>query len=142
MVHIADKTRIAFDTNIWISFTIGKRLENLKDILLCERFRIYICPPIIEEYLLVVSRHELRKYITLQRIKDTIELMETFAESHPVKSKVILSRDPDDDFLLAFSKENKLDYLITGNKDLLVIGSFHKTTIISYTMFCDLSLMK
>lgn len=142
MVHNSDKTRIAFDTNIWISFTIGKRLENLKDILLCKRFRIYICPQIIEEYLLVVSRPEIRKYITLQRISDTIELMETFSESHPVKSKVILSRDPDDDFLLAFSKENRLDYLITGDNDLLVIGSFHHTRIISYSMFCDLSLMK
>ena len=79
MVHIADKTRVAFDTNIWISFTIGKRFETLKSVLLSDRLRIYICPQIIKEYLLVVHRTEVFKYITLKRISDTIELMETFA---------------------------------------------------------------
>ena len=39
---------------------------------------------VITEYLLVVSRPEIRKYITLQRISDTIELMETFAEQFPM----------------------------------------------------------
>jgi len=142
MTHNTHKTRIAFDTNIWISFTIGKRLETLRDVLLCEKFQIYICPQIIEEYLLVTMRPEIRKFITLKRISDTIELIETFAENQPVKSKIILSRDPDDNFLLAFSKDNKLGYLITGDKDLLVIGSFHNTRIISYSMFYDLYFKK
>jgi len=35
--------RVAFDTNIWISFSIGKRMENLKDIFINKAIQIIIC---------------------------------------------------------------------------------------------------
>jgi predicted nucleic acid-binding protein len=40
--------RIAFDTNIWISFSIGKRLDMLKEILPDKKIKVFICPEIIE----------------------------------------------------------------------------------------------
>ena len=42
---------------------------------------------------------------------------------HVTLPKVIpaISRDPDDDYLLALAKVGKADILITGDKDLLVL---------------------
>ncbi len=90
--------RVAFDTNIWISFSIGKRMENLKDILMNAEIDIFICQEIIDEYIRIANSKKLLKYLTKQRISDTLDLMETFAEIKPVKSSVFLSRYPDDDF--------------------------------------------
>lgn len=131
---MASKTiiRIAFDTNIWISFSIGKKLDKLKEILLNNNIVIFICPEIIEEYLRISGREKIAKYLTQQRILDTLDLMETFTKNKEVISGKSISRDPKDDFLLSFAKENKLDYLVTGDKDLLVIKKYNSTRIITF----------
>ncbi len=129
--------RIAFDTNIWISFTLGKRLDRLKTIFIDKRFDVFICHQIIEEYIQVAHRDKLAKYISAQRISDTLDLIESFTILKTVTTKVRLSRDPDDDFLLAFSNENKLHYLVTGDKDLLVIKKYLSTHILSFNEFLD-----
>ncbi len=131
---MASKTiiRIAFDTNIWISFSIGKKLDKLKEILLNSNIVIFICPEIIEEYLRISGREKIAKYLNQQRILDTLDLIETFTKNKEVISGKPISRDPKDDFLLSFAKENKLDYLVTGDKDLLVIKKYHSTRIITF----------
>lgn len=130
--------RVAFDTNIWISFSIGKRMENLKDIFINTDIKIYICPEIIDEYLRIANSEKLTKYLSKQRISDTLDLMETFAESKIVTSKAKISRDPDDDFLLAFSKENNLNFLVTGDNDLLIIKEYHGTIIVNFNSFLEM----
>lgn len=97
--------RVAFDTNIWIRFSIGKRMENLKDIFINKAIQIIICKEIINEYVRIANSKKLSKYLTKQRISNTLELIETFAENKNVNTKVKLSRDHDDDYLLAFSKD-------------------------------------
>jgi uncharacterized protein len=130
--------RIAFDTNIWISFSIGKRLDKLKEILPEKRFSIFICPEIIEEYIRISKSQKLKKYLSNQRIIETIDLMRDFTENRQVRSIERFTRDPGDDFLLAFSKENKLNFLITGDKDLLVISKYHHTRIVTFERFLEL----
>jgi uncharacterized protein len=130
-------TRVAFDTNIWISFSIGKKLNTVKEIFLNEKIAIFICPEIIEEFIRVSARRKIAKYVTKQRIIDTLDLMETFTEKKKVQSGKPISRDPKDDFLLSFSKENKLDYLVTGDKDLLVIKNYYSTQIITFNEFIE-----
>jgi putative PIN family toxin of toxin-antitoxin system len=130
--------RIAFDTNIWISFSIGKRLDRLTEILPEKRFKVFICPEIMEEYIRISKSRKLKKYLSDQRILDTLELMREFAEIRKINSVERLTRDPGDDFLLAFSKENKLNFLITGDKDLLVIDKYHLTQIVTFEKFLEL----
>ena len=137
-VPAPNNIQIAFDTNIWVSFTIGKRMNFLKEILTKQKFRIFICPEIVNEYLRVVRNERIMKYISTQRIFDTINLIESFTQSREVKSATKISRDPNDDFLLAFCHENNLDYLITGDKDLLVLKKYHSTQIVTFTEFTDI----
>ena len=54
-----------------------------------------------------------------------------------VTSKVEVCRDPKDNFLLSLAKDGKADYLITGDKDLLDIGSFGKTRIVLLAKFIE-----
>jgi uncharacterized protein len=54
-----------------------------------------------------------------------------------VTSEVSLCRDEDDNFLLALAKDSKADFLITGDKDLLVLKQFENTSILTLTEFLD-----
>jgi uncharacterized protein len=132
------KIKIAFDTNIWVSFTIGKQLSVLKSVLLNPNFKVLFCDEIKDEYLDVINRPELAKYIKPERIIETLDLINRATQSIDIQSSVTLSRDADDDFLLAFSKDAKLDFLITGDKDLLVLELFEKTKIVTMSSFLSL----
>ena len=131
------KLKIAFDTNIWVSFTIGKQLSVLKSVLLSRSFCVFFCDTIKEEYLDVVNRPELAKYIRQERILETLELIKKSTQSIDTQSIVKLSRDTNDDFLLALSKDANLDFLITGDKDLLILERFEKTEIITFSSFIN-----
>ena len=45
------------------------------------------------------------------------------------------SRDPKDDYLLTLAQQARLDYLVTGDKDLLVLGTHLQTEILTFTDF-------
>ncbi|MCX6231452.1 MAG: putative toxin-antitoxin system toxin component, PIN family [Bacteroidetes bacterium] len=126
---------IIIDTNIWISFTIGKRLKHLKSLLINPEIQIFICDEIINEYTEVVYRPKIKKYISSQRIKETIEIIKLSTINKKRVSRVKLSRDKNDDFLLGFSIDVNADFLITGDKDLLILGKFKNTKIITFDVF-------
>jgi uncharacterized protein len=134
----AESLRIIFDTNIWISFAIGKRLEYLAQILLNSPIKVYVSTELIGEFLEVVQRPKLKKFISNQRMIDTVNIMRLDATLTVIKSRVKHSRDAKDDYLLALAKDVRADYLITGDKDLLVIEQYLRTKIITFNEFANL----
>ena len=139
---MAKKIRIAFDTNVWVSFTIGKQLAILEHILRDKRFSVFCCEGIKNEYIDLVNRPELTKYVRSERTIETIDLIDFATQFIEIQSVVKASRDVKDDFLLALSTDAKLHYLITGDKDLLVLNPYQKTTILNFAAFLELFMEK
>lgn len=52
-----------------------------------------------------------------------------------VRTEIKICRDPKDDFILSLCKDGNADYLITGDKDLLVLNPFENTKIMTITDF-------
>ncbi len=50
---------------------------------------------------------------------------------------VSASRDPDDDHILECALAGQADYVITGDRDLLVLGSFRGIPILTIRQFLD-----
>lgn len=109
---------------------IDKLIFNDKAVLL-------FSDELMTEFINVTSRETLKPYFTKEDIASLIDLIEEYGEIIKVKSKVDACRDKEDNFLLSLAKDGKSDYLITGDKDLLVIKSFGKTKIISLTDFLE-----
>ena len=63
--------------------------------------------------------------------------MAIVGESIEIMSEVSLCRDPKDNFLLALAKDSQANFLITGDADLLTLGSFSETKIITYHDFLE-----
>jgi uncharacterized protein len=53
-----------------------------------------------------------------------------------------ISRDPNDDHVLALASESKADYIITGDKDLLVLEQQEGTLIVQPRQFWEILKMK
>ena len=55
-----------------------------------------------------------------------------------VKSNIEICRDEKDNFLLNLALDSKADYLLTGDKDLLILESIENTEIITFSEFIEL----
>lgn len=128
-------SKIIIDTNLWISFLIGKELQNLKDLLVTEKVKLITTDQLLNEIKTVTSREKLRKYFDQDKVQELILLLNIIGEKVKIKKVERVCRDPKDDFLLALSKASKADFLITGDKDLLEIGVYEKTEILSVKKF-------
>ena len=128
-------SRIIIDTNVWISFLIGKELQNLKDLILDDRVKIILTDQLTNEIKLVTSRDKLKKYFDQDKVTELISLLDILTDKVKLRKIDRICRDPKDDFLLALAKESKANYLITGDKDLLDIRVYGRTRIVTVKQF-------
>lgn len=131
------KIRIILDTNIWISFLISKSVKGIDMLIFNDEAVLLFSDELMTEFIDVANREKLKPYFKKEYLFFLIDLIEEYGEIVKVKSKVDICRDKKDNFLLALAKDGKADYLITGDKDLLVIDNFVKTKIIGLTGFLE-----
>jgi len=128
--------KIVIDTNLWVSFIIGKRLSSLEKLFFNENISIITSPKILEEVREASSREKVKKYAKRENIEKALKLIERLCVDDPVESVVVPElSDPDDLYLLALSDVIGADFLLTGDKGLLALGKYNKTEIISYKAF-------
>ena len=125
---------IVFDSNVIISAFITTSGTTKDVFLYCgERFRIIISDYIINE----VSK-KLRNKLGFSRteIKEVTDFLETHTElTEPADQKLELSRDKKDDPILNLAVSANADFLISGDKDLLVLKKVKGVKIISPAEF-------
>ena len=93
----------------------------------------------VNELRTVIRRLKFRKYVTSEQVDDSFQLITERAVVAETSSVIQLSPDPNDDFLLALCLDNKVDYLITGNKlDLLALERIGENQIVTLTTFLEL----
>ncbi len=129
------RLRVVIDTNIWISFLIGKKLSALKTLISSQKIEIIISDEIIDEIEEVSARPKLNKYFPAEKVQEFINLLNILSTRHSIRCIEAVCRDPKDDFLLALVKETKADYLITGDNDLLLIEKHGATQIVTAEYF-------
>lgn len=127
--------RIIIDTNLWISFLISNKLNELDLLIDSGAITLIFSNELIEEFLEVTNRPKFKKYFKNTDIDALLNQIQNHGELIKVKSNVNICRDEKDDFLLNLSIDSKADYLITGDNDLLILGKIKRTNIISWSDF-------
>lgn len=129
--------RLILDTNLWISFLISSKFEKLDELLFNQKSKILFSQELLEEFIAVAKRPKLRKYISKDELEDLLETIDEVAEFVNVTSEISECRDPKDNFLLSLAVDGKADYLLTGDKDLLVLKKIGNTEIKTISEFFD-----
>ena len=129
------KLRFVVDTNIWVSYLLTGSFGALLRCWRTERFQLLYSEELLSELGDVLRRPRLTKRIgsaaadaLLRAIQDNAALVE-------VISTVDVCRDEKDNYLLALCKDGAADLLVTGDDDLLVLGAFGRTVILSPSAF-------
>ncbi len=120
--------RILYDTNVLVAM-LSRRESILAFKKQLEDGVVHISSPFILAEVEAVLVKKLK--ITNQKAKATVRLLEHQSVMvHPIKVEKIC-RDPFDDYVLAAAVRGNVDYLVTADKDLLVLEKHRKIVIIS-----------
>ena len=131
------RSKIVLDTNLWISFLISKDFSKLDEIIFSKKAVLIFSQELLDEFLEVVQRPKLRRYFLNEDLETLLETIDEYAEFVMVTSDVGACRDKKDNFLLSLCKDGRVDFLLTGDKDLLILNPFGQTKIISISSFIE-----
>ena len=132
--------RAVLDTNLIVSYllTQGATLSRLIALWEEDQFVYLVSPAILAELVDVLRRPRLCRYMKA----DPNTLLDVISQdAEQVPGELVLagvSRDPKDDMFIACAVEGNADYVVTGDKDLLDMGSYEGVQIIRPAAFVEL----
>ena len=128
--------KIVLDAYVIIAAFAARGLcESIMEVCLSEH-EILLCDELLEEIL-----RNLRRKIKLsdQIIDDIGNLLKEHASmTDPIPLSPDICRDPDDVKILGLAVAASANYIVTGDKDLLVLKEFRGIPILSPRLFSNL----
>ena len=117
--------RIVLDTNVFVSAAIqgGASHRIVQHLIRDNSDELIICDEILSEIRdVLVFRPRLRKWISQNDARQYVEMLQLRFNfvSNPT-DMIPLSRDGDDDYILALAQREKADHIVSGDRDLLVL---------------------
>ena len=131
------KERLVVDANSWISSLLTLRFRVRLEIVFHSTYCLMVSDELFRDLASAMRKPYLAKQIKQADYEALVSRLQSAAELIDVRSVVDVCRDPKDNFLLALAKDGNADHLITGDKDLLTMGNFGKTEIITLTAFAE-----
>lgn len=129
------RSKIIVDTNLWISYLITKEFRRLDTLIYSDKACLVFSQELIDEFIEIAKRPKFKEYFSSDDVRKLIELFDSYGELVKINSDIKVCRDVKDNFLLSLSVDSQADYLITGDKDLLVMKNIGKTNILTITDF-------
>ncbi len=127
--------RIIIDTNVLISFLIGKVLSKLHYALNADDIGLVSCEEQFLELQEVLRRPKILNYISAEKSQEFLDLLLTKSELITLRTKSTICRDAKDNYLVSLAIDSKADFLVTGDLDLLELNNIGKTIVIKFTDF-------
>ncbi|MEA3351145.1 MAG: putative toxin-antitoxin system toxin component, PIN family [Chloroflexota bacterium] len=119
-------TRVVIDTSVFIHYLIrpGAAIQHiLEDLWLRDEIEIISSPELIAELEDVLARPKMKTLIHPDEGETLLMLLQAKAELMPVLGEIpVFTRDPKDDKFVACAVVGKVAFLISLDKDILVLG--------------------
>ena len=130
--------KVLFDTNLWISFMIGKRLASLADVLCRNDIQVYMSDQLLDEIQTVIARPKFNAIIPSESRQAFIDMVDNVCHWTPItiqaKSPI---RDIKDLFILSMAESVPVDFIVSGDKDLTELNTHAGIPILSYSEFLN-----
>jgi putative PIN family toxin of toxin-antitoxin system len=129
--------RVVLDTSVLVSTLLVPDGVPAKILTIwrANYFALFTSPAITDELSRIAALPRIRKKynVTDQQVADLLGLLAEYATLVPGTASVTDAplRDPNDFIILAAAADAEADLLVTSDQDLLVLGTFRSTLIVS-----------
>ena len=134
--------KIVLDSNIFVSsFYWAGNPRKVFDRVTNGLDELYITDEILDEIISVMSN---KKFDTsIDEIKEYTKIIESYSITLPSKDiPEKISRDEDDNKILQCGFDGDVDFIITGDNDLLVLKEYVKIKIVKPKEYLDKNILK
>ncbi len=113
--------RVVVDANVLVSaaISVGPSHRVVSAAFMAEGVIAIVCPALLAEVSSVLNRPRIQKRLPADRavafLEDLVTLLDVAADPSTV---LAVTRDPKDDYLIAFAAEHGADFIVSGDKDL------------------------
>ena len=129
--------RGVFDNNVLVSAALLGGVPRKAFDKLLDSGTVLVSVPVLLELADVLNRTKFDKYVTHdKRMRFMVSFLKV-AEMVEVIETIIICRDPKDDKLLELAVSGNADFLVTGDKDLLVLNPFRGVEILTPREFLE-----
>ena len=131
--------KIVVDTNVLISGVFfGGFPRQVLSAVIRHKIKAYATAEIIDEYEEIIREMVVRRqgHLNSDILAPLVNAMEII---EPV-SQIKVCRDPEDDKFIECAKDARALYIVSGDKDLLVLSEYEGIQIITAKTFCELYL--
>lgn len=114
--------RAVVDTSVLVSAFIGHPYAAPSRLVGAwheHRFTLIVSPRLIEELTGVLARAKFARWSAAGRGEAYAAAFAARAESHDDQLAVAVTRDPDDDYLIALARSSRADVIVSVDRDLL-----------------------
>ena len=134
------KLRLVFDTNVLISGLLSDNSVPQKIFDYAQANAILlISQETFQELAEALTRSKFDRYIPLEKRSKFLNLLSLKAEMIEITTKINLCRDTKDNKFLELAVNGKADYLISGDRALLILNPFQEISILSPQVFISIS---
>ena len=133
------KVKVVFDTNVWISIFMEKRLKD-EFFRSKQDFTVFVSDDIGLEVSKVLQYPQVSEILRKAGIREKDVLRIFAVNSRRIEPKVklhIINEDEEDNKILECALEAGADIIVSGDKHLLSLGKFKKTRILAPREFFD-----
>ena len=127
--------RIVIDTNVLISGIIfGGKPSKIIELLFGKKISVFASPEMVDEYKRIYGelgeRYAKRTHNELNEIINSMNIL-------PSHSHIEACRDPDDNKFIECAIDNRCIYIVSGDKDLLVLEQYEDIGILTVWEFLE-----
>lgn len=128
--------RVVFDTNVYISaLMFGGLPGSLLDLAFLQSFLVVISPALLAE---LDEKLRLKFEVAAEDAAIIRAKLESIAEIvRPDMVLHVIADDPDDNRVLECAIHGGADYIVTGDRHLLKLGSYEAIPILTVRQFLD-----
>lgn len=134
--------RVIFDSNVFISYLLNPKpnhtISNIFQSAVLGKFTLFLPEDLADELnTKLKNKSYLARKISRSDATEFTAILKKVTESVPKITNPIpaVTRDPKDDYLLAYALVGEADYLVTGDKDLLVLKQVAGVKILTPQQF-------
>ena len=133
------KVKVVFDTNVWISIFMEKKLKD-EFSKIKQDITFYVSEDIGLEVSKVLQYPRIAEILRKSAIseKDVLQILAVNSKRVEPKMKLrVVNEDAEDNKILECAMAAGAEIIVSGDKHLLEIGKFRKTRILTPTEFFD-----
>ncbi|MBD2483492.1 putative toxin-antitoxin system toxin component, PIN family [Planktothrix sp. FACHB-1365] len=135
-----NKLKIVFDCNVVISAFLFKNSYPRLALEKAKKYHIIlVSDSIIQELETVIKRNKFDRYISMKIREELLKDLIVVAEQINPNELITDCRDPKDNKYLELAVSGKAQYIITGDKDLLILNPFREIKILQPDEFLSIT---